>query len=309
MAPLVSAIIPAFNRESTIARSVRSVLAQSYSNIEVIVVDDGSSDGTIDALGEFGSQVTVYRQANSGPAQARNLGASMARGEILAFLDSDDEWLPTKIERQVHMLVACGPAMPCCICNASYSDERGPPPRNSFGLAGLVCPFDGAIWVNPYEVLATTFLLFNQVAAIQRRAFELVGGFNRNLRLMEDFELSLRLATLGDWGVIREPLVIKHEDIAGIGVTAMSDDLKHLEAQEAVFQCILANPQLQRPSIRKSIAAALNRARFQRRVHRWMQVAPNPFAPVGHAILFADRVLKSVARRMPSAPRARMRPL
>lgn len=307
MKPLVSAIIPAFNRELTIARSVSSALAQTYDNIEVIVVDDGSSDGTLEALGEFGNQILVLQQENGGPSLARNFGASKARGAILAFLDSDDEWLPDKIEKQVHMMQAYGPSMTCCICNASYTDGSEPSAQTSFALAGLTIPYEHAVLENPIVVLTTTFLLFNQVAAIRCEAFEQVGGFDANLRLMEDYELSLRLATLGPWGILREPLVLKHEETSGIGVTAMKDELEHLTAQEAVFGCILAHPQLQQRSIRNPIAAELRRTRRQQSLHRWMLKAPPSLRLVGGTVLFLDRITKAVARRLPGAPRPRMR--
>jgi len=307
MTPLVSAIIPAFNRETTIERAVRSALVQTYGNIEVIVVDDGSRDGTVQALGQFGSRIEVLRQQNGGPSLARNLGARKARGLVLAFLDSDDEWLPDKIEKQVRIMQACGPSMPCCICNAAYVDGCELSGRTSFAVAGLTAPYEATVLENPLAVLTTTFLLFNQVAAIWREAFEQVGGFNTNLRLMEDYELSLRLGTLGPWGILREPLVLKHEDTAGIGVTAMKNELKHLAAQETVFNCILANPQLQQRSIRSPIAAELRRARRQLSVHRWMLKAPQPLRLAGVSALFLDRISKAVARRTVGMRRPRMR--
>jgi hypothetical protein len=156
-------------------------------------------------------------------------------------------------------------------------------------------------------VLTTTFLLFNQVAAIRREAFEQVGGFNANLRLMEDYELSLRIATLGPWGVLRKPLVIKHEETSGIGVTATNDELRHLAAQETVYELILANPQLRQRTIRDPISAELRRARRQQSVQRWMLKAPRPLRVAGHASLFLDRIRKAVVRRTPGAPRPRLR--
>lgn len=308
MLPLVSAIIPAFNREATIARSVRSALSQTYGNLEVIVVDDGSSDGTVNALAPFDGRIVVLRQANGGPSLARNLGASKARGAILAFLDSDDEWLPDKIEKQVRMMLAYGPGMPCCVCNAAYSDGSEAPARTSFGLAGLAPPFEGAILENPVDLLTSTFLLFNQVAAIRRDAFEQVGGYNERLRLLEDYDLSLRLATLGPWGVLSEPLVLKDDDTGGIGVTAMKDELKHLAAQEAVLECILATPILQRDAIRKPITAKLRRARRLRSLHRWMLNAPRPQRLAGRTLLLLDRIGQALARRVPGAKsRVRLR--
>jgi glycosyltransferase involved in cell wall biosynthesis len=307
MTPLVSAIIPTFNRELTIARAVRSALAQTYGNMEVIVVDDGSVDGTVQALRQFGKQIGVLQQENGGPSLARNFGASKARGSILAFLDSDDEWLPDKIEKQVSLMQAYGPSMPCCICNAIYTHGRNITTESSFELAGLNTPYENAILENPVAVLMTTFLLFNQVAAIRREAFEQVGGFATTLRLLEDYELSLRLATLGSWGVLREPLVLKHEDTLGIGVTAMKDKLRHLAARETVCEFILANPSLQQPSIRVPMTANLRQVRQQQTVHRWMLKAPRPLRMVGKAVLFLDRISMAVARRLPGEHHPRMR--
>lgn len=307
MNPLVTAIIPAYNRELTIARSVYSVLAQTYGNIEVIVVDDGSFDGTVQELGPFRNRIRLLQQENGGPSRARNFGASMARGEILAFLDSDDEWLPDKIMKQVRMMQAYGLSLPCCICNAAYTDGFKASNRTSFSLAGLTTPYKQSILENPIEVLTSTFLLFNQVAAIRREAFERVGGFNDNLRLMEDYELSLRLATLGSWGVLQDALVLKHEETTGIGVTAMKDDLKHLAAQQVVFECILAHPQLQKSSIRDPITAELQFARRKWAVMCWRLKAPPPFRFVGGACLLFERMRKALARRMPNAPRPRWR--
>lgn len=307
MDPLVSAIIPAFNRELTIERSVRSALAQTYGNIEVIVVDDGSLDGTVEVLRQFGSRVMVLQQPNGGPSIARNLGASKARGTILAFLDSDDEWLPDKIEKQVRLMQAYGSSMNCCVCNAAYTEGQGPTARTSFGVAGFDPGFEAAVLENPLAILTTTFLLFNQVVAIRRDAFEQVGGFDARLRLMEDYELSVRLAALGQWGILREPLVLKHEDTVGIGVATMKDELKHLAAQQAVFECILANPRLQQPAILEPIGAELKRARFLASVHRWTMAVPHPLRLVGRAIVTIERVRKAVARRVRRAPRARLR--
>jgi Glycosyl transferase family 2 len=306
MTPLVSVIIPAFNRELTVVRSVRSALNQTYGNIEVIVVDDGSSDGTVEQLRQFGDQILVLQQENGGPSMARNHGASRATGSILAFLDSDDEWLPRKIEKQVEVMNAYGNAMPCCICNASYVGGHHSQEKTSFAQAGFVTPFEVGVLENPVAVVSATFLLFNQVAAIRRDAFEQVGGYKDNLRLLEDYELSLRLATLGPWGVMNEPLVLKHEDTVGIGVTAMKDELKHLAAQQIVFESILANPRLQQPSIQKPIAAALRRARRLHGVHRWMQRARPTARMLGKLALLVDRIGNAAARRMPGAVRAKI---
>ncbi len=101
--PLFSVIIPAFNRKALLGVALESVFAQTFSDIEIMVVDDGSTDGTRDYLASLGGRHRVFTQANLGPGSARNLGASHAAGEYLAFLDSDDVWFPWTLEiyRQV----------------------------------------------------------------------------------------------------------------------------------------------------------------------------------------------------------------
>jgi glycosyltransferase involved in cell wall biosynthesis len=114
----VTVIIPTFNRASTILDAVQSVVNQTYAPTEIIVVDDGSTDDTIEKLGVFSSCITLLRQQNAGPSVARNQGVQAASGEILTFLDSDDTWLPEKLERQVALMNGYGEGIVCCVCNA-----------------------------------------------------------------------------------------------------------------------------------------------------------------------------------------------
>jgi glycosyltransferase involved in cell wall biosynthesis len=104
--PTVSVVIPAFNAGRTIDAALRSVFSQTYRDFEVIVIDDGSVDDTVDRVSAWGPAVTFRRQSNAGPASARNYGIQIARGRLLAFLDADDVWLPTKLERQVEYFEA-----------------------------------------------------------------------------------------------------------------------------------------------------------------------------------------------------------
>jgi glycosyltransferase involved in cell wall biosynthesis len=101
---LASCVIPVFNGERYLEEAVDSVLAQSHRPIEVIVVDDGSTDGTSEVAASLGGQVSYVRQENQGPAAARNTGLRMAQGEFVAFLDVDDQWHPEKLERQLGRL-------------------------------------------------------------------------------------------------------------------------------------------------------------------------------------------------------------
>lgn len=106
VAGLVSVIIPAYNAAAYVAEAVDSVLAQDYPAVEVIVVNDGSKDDTLEVLKRYGERIRVIDQANAGPPRARNAGLAAVRGEFVAFLDADDVWLPTKLSAQVAHLQA-----------------------------------------------------------------------------------------------------------------------------------------------------------------------------------------------------------
>ena len=99
--PLVSCIVPAFNGERFLAEAIESILAQSYSNVPIIVVDDGSTDATPQVAARFEDRITYVRQENAGPATARNRGLKEVEGEFIAFLDADDLWEENKLERQL----------------------------------------------------------------------------------------------------------------------------------------------------------------------------------------------------------------
>jgi glycosyltransferase involved in cell wall biosynthesis len=100
-APLVSCIVPVYNGERFLAEALESILAQTHTRLEVIVVDDGSTDNTASVVATFGDRVAYVFQENAGPATARNRGIQETRGEFIAFLDADDLWLETKLEKQL----------------------------------------------------------------------------------------------------------------------------------------------------------------------------------------------------------------
>jgi len=112
---LISCVVPVYNGERFVADAVKSILAQSYRPIEIIVVNDGSTDRTADVLAEFGEQITVTHQENAGQAAARNNGIQTATGNFIAFLDADDLWEPEKLERQMSWL-AEHPELQICTC-------------------------------------------------------------------------------------------------------------------------------------------------------------------------------------------------
>lgn len=213
-APLVSVVIPTYNRSGVIARTINDILNQTYSNLEIIVVDDGSTDDSQAVLKNFGNQIRVMTQNNAGPAAARNRGISASRGEIIAFQDSDDRWAPAKIERQVSLLQQAEESIPCCLTNTTlfFADGRV---TSSFDNAPLDPALSEGIWMNVTEVLVTRFVMFNQAIAIRRKVLEKMGGFDETLKCLEDYDLALRLSFEGPWAFIREPLAIWSQGSAG----------------------------------------------------------------------------------------------
>lgn len=223
--PLISAIIPTYNRSRTVCSAIDSVLNQTYSPIEVIVVDDGSTDDTSDRLCSYSTKIYVIHQSNAGASAARNTGVRASSGSIVAFLDSDDIWLPKKIEKQVAALQAAGTSVCCCVSNMAlhFNDGRT---GTSFQSAGLRPLHAEGAWLNVAEVLATRFLMFNQAVAIRRNAFDIVGGFDEKLKVLEDYDLALRLALHGPWVFVSEPLAVWKQS---------EDSLSHVLKHSAVF--------------------------------------------------------------------------
>lgn len=211
---LVSAIIPTYNRAGFLGAAIDSVLAQTWQNIEIIVVDDGSADDTRGVIAAYGNRVRYVCQENAGPSAARNRGIAESSGAIVAFLDSDDTWLPVKIEEQVRVLERAGESVPCCIANTRLRYANGRL-NDSFKLSILAPSIDEGVWLNPLEVLLTRFLLFNQSVAVRRSALVRVGAFNPSLRFMEDYDLALKLACLGPWAFIARPLTVWNEGSEG----------------------------------------------------------------------------------------------
>jgi glycosyltransferase involved in cell wall biosynthesis len=236
--PLVSVIIPTYNRAAIVGRTIDNIFQQTYGNIEVIVVDDGSTDDTQSVLKRYGDRIQAVTQSNRGPAVARNHGTHVAHGEILAFQDSDDLWEPTKLERQVALL-GIDKSIPCCLCNVLMRYVNGKP-VTSFDHSLVRLTHDQGIWLNVLDVLATRFVLFNQAVAIRRQAFEKVGGFPEDLRYLEDYDLPLRLAFEGPWAFIREPLVMYGQGSPGsFSVQAQHDHVVLKECELAIYERIL----------------------------------------------------------------------
>ncbi len=299
---LISAIIPTYNRAATIGDAVASVLEQTYPELEVIVVDDGSSDSTDAVLAKFGDSIRIVKQANAGPSAARNHGVEISRGEIVSFLDSDDTWKPGKISEQASLMAKAGNDMCCCVCNSDIIGFSGEPAGNSFNNAGLKVEIERGEWLNPGEVLATRFLLFNQVVAIRRSAFDQVNGFNQSLRILEDYELAMKLSAVGRWGIISKPLVNKRNDTDGIGVVCMKDTLKHISTCADVIAGILAADHGLSASTKFQLQQSLDQIHLELRAEHARHkgaIAGEAFAGGIKAIMKIKRILRRLAPSWP----------
>lgn len=301
--PLVSVVIPTYNRAGMIAKAVSSALAQTYHRIEVIIVDDGSTDDTPAILAGFGTRIRVIRQSNAGPSAARNAGAFVARGEYIAFLDSDDVWLEGKIERQVRLMECGGPEACCCVTNCELEDSSGRR-TTSFELAGLSEAPESGYLLNPGDILATRFLLFNQVVMIRATAFRDIGGYHKDLWLLEDYHLALRLAIRGVWAVVGSPQVVKIEQLDSLGRPVRDEPLKHLDAVESVLSLFLSQDgAVMSERVRTEAARKRVMIRSLRAAHR-RAVAANPLTRhIGSLQLFFQSRFYSALRRSPMWPR------
>jgi glycosyltransferase involved in cell wall biosynthesis len=240
--PGVSVIIPTFNRANVISETIDSVLAQTYNDIEIIIVDDGSTDDTAKKLSVYGNRIRIVYQENAGTSAARNRGIEVSKAKIIAFQDSDDLWKPTKLERQVSLLSRLDSSVPCCLCNAImqnlYGDGRE---LLSFDISGISSHYQEGLWLNVTEVLASRSVLFNQTVAVRRQALEKVGGFDADLRTAEDYDLSLRLSLEGPWGFITEPLTIWRAGATNsLSKMAVQDQIRLKENEIKIFERMLA---------------------------------------------------------------------
>ena len=199
MSPTVSVIIPTFNRWPLVGAAIESVLRQSYDDYEVLVVDDGSTDSTAQQLRRFGSRVRLLTQTHRGVSAARNLAVRHARGSYLAFLDSDDLWLPQKLAVQTAFMKQNQDVQVCqteeiWIRNGVRVNPKAKHRKPS-----------GDIFLPSLELC----LVSASAAMLTRDLFERVGGFDERLPVCEDYDLWLRIAVNQPVPLIDDALIIK----------------------------------------------------------------------------------------------------
>ncbi|ARV61765.1 family 2 glycosyl transferase [Nostocales cyanobacterium HT-58-2] len=211
--PLVSVIIPAYNAEAFIGRTLKSVLSQTYKNIEVLIVDDGSQDRTVEIVESFtqkDSRVILLKQPNSGVAAARNLAIEKSRGEYISPIDADDIWYPTKLEKQVQCMLESDLSVGLVYAWSAFIDEEDTIIGEYASFYYLNIPsIEGYV----YPAMLFVNLIGNaSVPLIRRECFDKVGLYNCNLRKQnaqgcEDWDIYLRIAEVYQFRVVQEFLI------------------------------------------------------------------------------------------------------
>jgi glycosyltransferase involved in cell wall biosynthesis len=198
--PLVSVIIPTYNRANTIARAIESALKQTYTNIEVIIVDDASGDNTEEKVKAIDDSRIKYmrHETNKGGGAARNTGISDAKGEYIAFLDSDDVWLPEKIEKQVRLFDHADPRVGVIYTGFYRTDGND-------RITKQVTP---SMKGNLYNrLLEGNFIGTTSVIMAKKECLKQVGGFNASLPSCQDWDLYIKLSKACHYDYIPDPLV------------------------------------------------------------------------------------------------------
>lgn len=307
--PKVSAIIATYNRGYVVCDAIESILHQTYPEIEVIVVDDGSTDDTQEKLKRYGNSVKVLYQRNQGPAAAWNSGISAARGSIICFLGSDDLWLPTFVSTHVSLLQRGGPKVPCSISNAMLRFTDGVE-ADSFKFARLSPEGYEGLWTNPLDVLLTRFVMCGQTLAIRREALEKIGNFDPSLRYLEDYDIALRLALEGPWCYALEPLVVYRQSADSMSLNAprIKDELSGYTLR--IRQRIGREMKSRYPSLRsRYLARAIRRARVDVNVARFESSQGVLGICIARAYRVLQHYLEAFYRRTPLYPRMKVVPL
>ena len=201
--PLVSVVIPAYNAGAVLADTITSALDQTYAPIEVVVVNDGSTDDTAAVAASFGDRITYVEQANAGPAAARNAALRVARGELAALLDADDLWMPTRIERCVEILQA-RPEVGMVTTDAYLIEEGVKTEKRSYGDRRRY-PFPAHEDDQIAEIARRNFLFVGVV--FRRSLVDACGDLDERIWGAEDYDLWTRFLISGSRAAfVNEPL-------------------------------------------------------------------------------------------------------
>lgn len=242
--PRVSVVIPCFNTERYIAATLRAVLAQAAATLEVIVVDDGSTDSSAALVEREFPQVRLLRRANGGVAAARNAGIEAATGDWIAFCDADDIWLPGKLAAQFDAMTATPD------CRMSYTawhvwTSAATEPDLSL-LKRLASESTSAKWAGAtgwiYPELLLDCVVWTSTVLMQRSLLAEIGDFDTDLRIGEDYDLWLRASRVTRIERVARPLALYRQHPESITRSAPRDNYRGRVVQRALDAWGLAGP-------------------------------------------------------------------
>ena len=238
--PTVSVILPTYNRGWVLREAIDSVLAQDFTDFELIVVDDGSTDDTEQLLDAYDQDLIVLRQSNRGVSAARNRGIAAAGGRLVAFLDSDDLWLPGKLTRQV----AFFNSNPAAVINQTEeiwirNGVRVNPKTRHHKLSGMI-----------FEQSLALCLVSPSAVMIKRALFDEVGLFDEGLPACEDYDLWLRISWRYPVHLIETPLIVKRGGHADQLSKAPGLDKYRIQALKKIIESGQLEPDLYRAAVR-----------------------------------------------------------
>ena len=206
---LVSVIVPTYNRARTLPRSVKSVFSQNYSNLELIIVDDGSTDDTrafLETVTDPRLRV-IRHEVNRGASAARSTGLAAARGDLIAFQDSDDEWLEGKLSKQVAALDAAGTS---CVLVYCTKIVYGRDDQFRRGRRRVVCvpgPREETLSGDLRELLWSRSFIGTPQMLVRAEAARRIGGFDPRIYSSEEWDFAIRLSETGEFEFVDEPLI------------------------------------------------------------------------------------------------------
>ncbi|MEY2832206.1 MAG: hypothetical protein RLZZ574_1464, partial [Cyanobacteriota bacterium] len=214
----VSIIIPTYNSENTIGETIASVQQQSFTNWELIIIDDGSQDNTAGVVKNIAeSRIKLFVYENGGVAVARNRGIAQATGEFITFLDADDLWTHDKLALQIEALNQ-NPKAKVAYSWTSFVDENG-----KFIFSGKRLYYQGNIYE---DLLLTNFLLSGSNILVRKDALQVVTGFKPNLPYAADWDFYLRLAKNFDFVVVPQYQILYRQSVNSMSSTVKIEEIK-----------------------------------------------------------------------------------
>lgn len=213
---MISVVIPVFNGEHTIGETLQSILEQTFRDIEIIIINDGSQDATLDVVARIkDTRIKVFSYPNKGLAASRNRGLARATGEYISFIDADDLWTANKLEFQYRSLQE-NPQAAVAYSWTNYVDEQ-----SQFLRSGLQVVAEGNVHA---KLLLNNFLENGSNALIATKILKKLGGFDESLPCVEDWDIYLRLAAHYDFVCVPVPQILYR-----VSTSSMSTNTSQME--------------------------------------------------------------------------------